>query len=199
MFNMKKLFLLLFVVLALLVPASVFSFDLGVLNVDIGIPVLYTNTLDLVESDTDLVGNLRTGGEVDVIFNIVPKVFGIGLNTGVLFGVTDLINASNPASFVLDIPARVAVRIGWDKGYVQLQSGIIFTPVGPLSTVITSVDDLPPFRYVDVGARLMFGKFGLEGGYLISLPGDGITADIGNDLIPNTQSPFYIGAFFNVF
>jgi len=196
---MKKLLFILLFVVALGAPQTLFGVDLGIAAIDLGIPLIYTNTIDLAQKSNiefgDVVDNLRTGLVADVLFKF--GFFGIGANTGLLIGLGGLADVPNiPVDFVLDIPLRVLIRFSWESGYFQLHTGPYFNPVGPLSTV--NIDSLA-IRYWDVGGRLVFGPVGVEGGYFVPFENASLQEPQNVErFIPNTNSSFYVGVYFKV-
>lgn len=211
--NMKKLLIGSLLLLAILVPQSASALNLGLISIDLGIPVMYENTgsiADVVKDASNVndigsavsvasavFGNLRVGLEADFIFNIVPGIFGLGLNTQILLGIGAIPGAIESAfdDFILDIPIRLAARIAIPGVmYFQIHGGVA------LKNIPTAFSDInfDVFRHIDVGMRIVVpGIIGIEGGYLIAIE-DIKNFATGTDLariLPSADEPFYIGLY----
>lgn len=191
---MKKIVMGL-VLIAILVPSVVSALDVGMVSIDVGVPLLYVNKNLIVDESGGrapiwglILGNLRSGVEADFIFEIVPSVFGLGANVGALFGIGSQPGTRGAPTFIADIPIRIAARleIPGITGYVQVHGGVILENV--LNAGLTSFNAL---RNIDLGVRLRFSQIAIEGGYLFALPDVHKNAN----LLVGTDIPFYIGLY----
>lgn len=195
---MKKIFLVL-VVVAVLVPSVVSALDIGVAAFDVGVPLLYVNKNPIVDaSEVGLaqapiwglvLGNLRAGIEADLILKIVPGVFGLGVNAGVLIGIGSQPGTIGSPTFIADVPLRIAARFDFPgaTGYAQVHGGIV------LENVVTAglLTDFDILRHIDVGVRFRLSGIGIEGGYLFEV------SDLPNNAstLAGADAPFYLGLY----
>lgn len=193
---MKKIIMVM-VAMAILVPSVVSAVDIGVASIDVGVPVLYVNKNPIVDISGIggqaplwglVIGNLRTGIEADLIFKVVPGVFGLGANIGVLAGVGSQPGTNGSPTFIADVPIRIAARLDIPviTGYVQVHGGIILENI--ITAGLTGFDVL---RNVDLGVRLRLFQIAIEAGYLLEV------ADLpkNRDILSGAEAPFYVGLY----